>query len=172
MRYGAQKHFWKQALYSNLKYILQGYVHSYRHITNTSEWGREWMEGQRMKKEKTTKTYPVTRQATHTLFPPTDKYLPPFGGLCEDGRRGRRQNWTQITTSSKEKHTSLFSSATYVVPDTIVTLVSLSLEGTEFGSLFHCGRYLVLYSIPTSLFPWEMDPNWSRQSGCGIPLES
>lgn len=81
------------------------------------------MEGQRMKKEKITKTYLVTRQATHT-FPPKDKYLPPFGGLCEGGRRGRRQNWTQITTSSKETHTSLFSSATYVVPDTICCYLS------------------------------------------------
>lgn len=39
-------------------YILQGYVHSYRRITNTSEYGREWMEGQRMKKEKNNKNLP------------------------------------------------------------------------------------------------------------------
>lgn len=136
--------------------------------TPQSTGGNGWRD-RGWRRKKITKTYPVTRQATHT-FPPKDKYLPPFGGLCEGGRRGRIGHKSLLL---QRKHTLLCSQVPHMLclTQSVVTLVSLSLEGTEFGSLFHCGRYLVLYSIPTSLFPWEMDPNWSRQSGCGIPLE-
>lgn len=78
-----------------------------------------------MKKKKITKTYPVTRQATHTLFPSTNTYLPAFVGLCEDGRRGRRQK-LDINHYFFKRKTHFFSSATYVVPTQSVTFVSLS----------------------------------------------